>query len=141
MKQKTWREGPSLNTKRVHHACFIDKENENIYVIGGENENNIGLSSTEILNMNGDKWIFGKDLPAPIYGSQAVQARSTFYAGYLVGGIDWSKDGYVSHIIALRKSDQTWLKTSKSLQTARYGVSAVNVLLEDISGCYPGQYL
>ena len=126
-----------MNTRRMDHACFVDTQGKNIYVMGGKDENDVPLSSTEIFSLDDRKWIFGKDLPEPVNKASAVSGKSAFYAGYLAGG-SGLRGQILSKIFALRKTDWTWLRLSKSLQLSRSGFSMVNVGLENLPGCFSG---
>ena len=132
---KNWTQGPSLNVKRRQHACMVDLKSSTIHVMGGGDQNNYRLSSTEKLKFNdvNRKWEMASNLKEPLDYSTAVSSRSNEFVGYLVGGYVNSRS--TSKIWGLRRSDQQWIDTSKRLKIARYGHTVVNVYENQISNC------
>ena len=96
--------------ERAAHFCLLIYDE--VVVVGGA-----GKKSSEILNLNSQKWRRGPDLPTTIGWSVIIQAQpGSKYAAYLIGGYDSS--GVSSAIYGL-KQDFTKFDKVGHLKTAR----------------------
>ena len=132
-----WTEGPSLNVKRVKHACMVDEKTETIHVMGGWDGRLNPSKSTETLTKGSKKWKMGSNLKELIDKSAAVSSRSLEYVGFLVGGWATPADGSIvrhAKTWGLRRRDMEWIEMPKQLKIPRMEHSVVNVQLGEL-GC------
>ena len=132
---KNWTQGPSLNVERRYHACMLDQKTSTIHVMGGLDQNDQVISSTEKLEFNdlNRNWKMASNLKEPLWASAAVAPRYNEFVGYLIGG--YVNGRGISKIWGLRRSDQQWIDTSKRLKIARGEHTAVNVYDNQIPYC------
>jgi uncharacterized protein YaaQ len=62
---KTWTEGPSMNTEKSRHSCELFKSpqyghTDTVIITGGSNNIGENLASTELLNLESNSWQSGK---------------------------------------------------------------------------------
>ena len=76
-----------MKRKRSHHACAAIKDNNDqvtkVLVVGGWDD--IDLNSTEILDLDRMKFVYGPDLPTAIESSSVVVAKGSSSI-YIIGG-------------------------------------------------------
>ena len=127
--------------KRTLHACLVDEETNTIHVMGGYNDNNGILKSTETWTFGTDLWVSGGNLPEAVAFSAAAKSNSNDILGFLVGGRTENgrterTDGFTSKVWHLRRQDKRWIEdSSKTLKTPRYWHTAVNIPGNQIPGC------
>ncbi len=127
---KTWRDGPLINTGRILSACGLIQDledNEISYVVmaGGRVDGQDQaeyLSSVEILRLDQDAWIEVMDLPVPLAGASAsttLDGKSLVVnGGYSPQYGGRQKSMYRLHCIS---GYCMWQKTSSELAVQRYG--------------------
>ena len=131
---KTWSEGPKMNTKRSGHACFTDKASSSIYVAGGWDDQWNDLSSTEKWTFEeNNSWQPSANLPEAIYYSSAVSSNTDEFIGYMAGG--WKGRRYSNNIYGLKRRQIEWIKLNKTMKIGRYAHSLLNIPANQILGC------
>lgn len=118
-----------MSEERSAHSCLLIYDE--VFVVGG-----YGKKSSEILNLNNQKWRSGPDLPKTLRASEIIQAQpGSKYAAYLIGG-RISADSASSAIYGL-KQDLTKFDTVGHMKTAR-GYHVALPLPENIIEKCPG---
>ena len=120
--------------KRTLHACLVDEETNTIHMMGGYNDNNGILKSTETWTFGTDLWVSGGNLPEAVAFSAAAKSNSNDILGFLVGGR--TDNGVTSKVWHLRRQDKRWIEdSSKTLKIPRVGHTVVNIPGDQIPGC------
>ena len=122
-----------MNERRFKHSCMLDEATKTVYLMGGENENGNTLDTTEKWIIGTDSWQPSSNLVRKIIGSSAVSAKSDDYVGYLAGG--WASGARSNEIWGLRRSDDTWVKLAKTLETRRSLFTLLNIPANQVLGC------
>lgn len=78
---------PDMIEDRYYHACgmYIDKSNTKTYVVAGGlyHPRSPPRSSSEILQVGGNKWMFTESLPRGLYGIASASLENSFL---IIGG-------------------------------------------------------
>ena len=119
-----------MNTKRYWHACFPDTVTSTIYIVGGFDDHEERLKSTEKWTLEENSWKPSANLPEAIYWSSAVSSNSDKIIGYMVGGYPYSKNIY-----GLKRREKTWIKLNKTMKTGRHAHSLLNIPENQVLGC------
>ena len=91
----SWKIGPILKRKRSHHSCASIKDNQEhvtkVLVVGGWDDGD--LNSTEILDVEKMKFVYGPDLPIAIESPSVVVSKSGISSSslYIIGGYSKTK--------------------------------------------------
>ena len=112
---------------------MLDEATNTVYLMGGTNENGNTLDTTEKWIIGTDSWQPSSNLVRKITDSSAVSAKSDVYVGYLAGG--WASGYFSDEIWGLRRSDDTWVKLEKTLETRRGYFSLLNIPANKVLGC------
>ena len=79
-----------MKRKRSHHACASIKDNNDqvtkVLVVGGWDD--VDLNSTELLDLDSMKFVYGPDLPTAIESPSVVVSKSEISSSsvYIIGG-------------------------------------------------------
>ena len=112
---------------------MLDEATNTVYLMGGQNENGNVLDTTEKWIIGTDSWQPSSNLVKKISDSSAVSAKSDEYVGYLAGG--WASGQWSKEIWGLRRSDQTWVELTMTLEKRRQSFSLMNIPANQVLGC------
>ena len=112
---------------------MFDEATNTVYLMGGQNENGNVLDTTEKWIIGTDSWQPSSNLVKKISDSSAVSAKSDEYVGYLAGG--WASGSRLNEIWGLRRSDQTWVELTITLEKRRSAFSLLNIPANQVLGC------
>ena len=125
----SWISGPPLIQGRELHACEIlkYKNSDVIVVAGGRDVNETTLASVEFYDENIGHWIFGPDLPKPLFEPVMVSFSDSII---LVGGTNCiscpsSKSIYQLTCENSNLEDCSWIEMDQKLSFGRYGHNAL----------------
>merc|ERR1719278_1511876 len=119
-----------MKTKRYVHSCFQDTESSTIYTVGGRDDQQNRLSSTEKWTVEENSWQPSANLPEAISGSSAVSSNKDEYIGYMTGGSSTrydSNDVFSKDIYGLTRRQMEWIKMNKTMKIGRFGHSLLNI--------------
>ena len=112
VKANSWCEGPTLLTPRMHHcSCVIqsdDESTESIIIIGGNTKEEDGSNTTEILDLNVQKWAQGPALPLGAWYTACVTLPPTSNFSCVVFGTETSKESAGTSVYGLDKRSMEW---------------------------------
>ena len=123
-----WTSGPELNVKRIDSGCALMTTLNNekkIVVTGGFVDNDhTSMTSTEILDLNGNQWIYGPELPKPHHTHDMVSLADKVYviAG---GGRRSYENDYYNTIYEMDSTLKSWRLLKQRLVEPRYWPVAV----------------
>ena len=123
-----------MNQARYRHGCatLTIKEEQQIIVAGGLDENQNSLNSFEIFNAKENKWTqHSSKLPTALRSLQVIHANSPEYLVYAIGGIN-ERNNDQATIYGLR-TNMEWTLVG-NLISKRSSHASVNVLLDHIPG-------
>ena len=123
-----------MNQARYRHGCATStiKEEQEIIVVGGEDENDNSINSFETFNAKENKWTqHSSKLPTALSNLQLVHANSPEYLVYAIGGRDESYNAQAT-IYGLR-TNMEWTPVG-NLNSKRSNHASINVLLDHIPG-------
>ena len=126
-----WIEGPILNRARMDHACATWNVNDKIIVTvvsgyGRVSGENVHFTSTELLEMETNNWIYGPEIPLGLKNPSMTQVSLDKQNElYLFGGNDPEAKAEVNTIQKLSCEDQNdlntcqWITLPQKLQIPR----------------------
>ena len=120
---ESWTEGPTLAAPREYgHAGFVIFPNgtKMVATAGGYPI----IKSMELLDIDGDQWIFGPDLPYYIFNGASVQLENTFL---IVGGDNGT---YLDTIWKFDVEEENWIIMDQKLESDRE-ISAAFLVPDD----------
>ena len=118
-----WTSGPVLNVKRVYSGCTVmttlNNEKKIIVTGGFVDSNHPSMTSTEILDLNGDRWVYGPELPKPHHTHDMVSLADKVYviAG---GGRRSYENDYYNTIYEMDSTLKSWRLLKQRLIEPRY---------------------
>ena len=121
-----------MNSKRWKHACFQDEETSSIYIAGGVDDQFNVLGSTETWTFEENPWQYSANLPGEISWSSAVSSNTDKFIGYMAGGLPTR---HSKNIYGLRRRQMEWIQLNKTIKTARWRHSLLNIPANQILGC------
>ena len=127
-----------MNQARYFHGCatLTIKEEQQIIVAGGSDENRNPLNSFEIFDAKKNKWTqHSSKLPTALKSSQVIHANSPEYLVYAIGGEREGEDesNYAQATIYGLRTNMNWTLVG-NLISKRGWHASVNVLLDHIPG-------
>ena len=137
---KTWNEGPPLQSPRKSHTCSTirmskNSSQESIIVAGGSADTSFSDLNVEILDEGSKYWRLGPRLPHPIYGAAIVKHPDggvVLIGGHLPNGTA-SKTLYY---LPDASSEAFWVQLPQTLFHGRSFHAAVLVPDDIIENCY-----
>ena len=112
VKANSWSEGPSLLTPRMYHcSCVIqsdDESTESIIIIGGNTKEEDDSNTTEILDLNVQKWVQGPALPLGARYTACVTLPPTSNFSCVVFGTETRKESSGTCVYGLEKRLMEW---------------------------------
>jgi hypothetical protein len=130
-----WTAGPELKTKRYLHTCVRIRKNGrsqdfSIIVAGGWNRS-LTLSSVEILDLGGNEWRKGPDLPIGIDSAKMVEDPN---GGVILVGV--SSNSYRNTLYQLPHggADAVWTKMEQKMKIGRLNHVAF-LVPDDVVDC------
>ena len=123
-----------MRQARYNHGCATStiKEEQEIIVVGGKDENDNEINSFETFNAKENKWTqHSSKLPMALSNLQLVHANSPEYLVYAIGGRDERYNDQAT-IYGLR-TNMEWTLVG-NLISKRSSHASVNVLLDHIPG-------
>ena len=123
-----------MNQARYRHGCATTttKGEQEIIVVGGQDENYNLLNTFEIFNPKENKWTqHSSKLPTALYHLTVVHANSPEYLVYAIGGMD--KNNKIQANIYGLRTNMEWTLVG-NLMSKRSAHTSVNVPLDHIPG-------
>ena len=127
-----WVEGPKPLSRRKFHSCGKIKKDsqsnhESVIVAGGEND--VYMSSVEILDAGASEWRTGPYLPIGI--TEASMVHDPFGGVVLIGGYN---EKHLNTLYQLSHANSEWILMSQKLKIGRFGATTF-LVPNEITNC------